>query len=1021
MVSTELMIAAIGAGLAAGVAGVGSGIGQGIAAAAGAGAVAEDEATFGKAIVFSVLPETQAIYGLLTAILIMVGVGLLGAVKAVTVGAALAALGAGLAVGLAGISGIGQGIAAASGIGAVLKDESLFGRAIVYAVLPETQAIYGLLVSIIIMVGSGLLGGAGGKVSLGAGLSAIGAGLAVGLAGTSGIGQGIAAASGIAGVLRKEELFGRLIVFSVLPETQAIYGLLTAILIVNFVGLLGGSASVSVGAGLAAIGAGLAVGLAGTSGIGQGIAAASGIKSLIEEEGVFGRAIVFSVLPETQAIYGLLVAILTLFSLLKPDLSLAAGLAALGMGLAVGIAGTSGIGQGIAAASGIAGVLRKEELFGRLIVFSVLPETQAIYGLLTAILAMFFLGSGKPTLAAGLAAVGAGLAVGFGGTSGIGQGIAAASGIRAMIERAELFVRGMVLSVLPETRAIYGLLVAILALFMMKSGSVGAGLALIGAGMAVGLVGVSGIGQGFTAATGASTLVKNEGFFGRAIIFSVLPETQAIYGLLTAILIMMFAGILGGSGANIGLGAGLAAVGAGLAVGLAGSSAIGQGISAAGGIGTSAEMEELFGRSVVFSILPETQSIYGLLIGILLAVFAMKAGSPVGAGLAALGAGLAVGIAGFSGIGQGIAAAAGIGALKQDPGSFGRSLIFSILPETRSIYGLLVAILVMVGLGLMGGAFSGNEAVGLAALGAGLAIGLAGLSGVGQGVTAATGISSVVKDPGMFGRSLLFSVFPETQAIYGLLIAILIMMFAGILGGPKNPALGVGLATLGAGLAVGMAGSSGIGQGISAAAGARATAEDPGNFGRSIVFSILPETQSIYGLLAGILALTPVLTGAGAHLAAAAGLIGIGAGLAVGIAGTSGIGQGIAAAGGTGALAERTEMFARSLILSILPETRSIYGLLIAILSMSLAGVLGGAGKVSIAVGFAAVAAGIAVGFSGLSGVGQGITAARGSASMVRREQVFGKSLVFSVLPETQAIYGLLTAILIVFAALAAS
>ena len=71
MVSTELAIAAIGAGIAAGVAGVGSGIGQGIAAAAGAGAVAEDERAFGKAIVFSVLPETQAIYGLLVAILIV--------------------------------------------------------------------------------------------------------------------------------------------------------------------------------------------------------------------------------------------------------------------------------------------------------------------------------------------------------------------------------------------------------------------------------------------------------------------------------------------------------------------------------------------------------------------------------------------------------------------------------------------------------------------------------------------------------------------------------------------------------------------------------------------------------------------------------------------------------------------------------------------------------------------------------------------------------------------------------------
>ncbi|WP_456466806.1 hypothetical protein [Methanopyrus sp.] len=1018
MVSTELAIAAIGAGIAAGVAGVGSGIGQGIAAAAGAGAVAEDERAFGKAIVFSVLPETQAIYGLLIAILILVGIGFLGAAKTITMGAALAALGAGLAVGLAGISGIGQGIAAASGIGAMLKDEALFGRAIVYSVLPETQAIYGLLVGIIILVGAGMLGGGSVKVSLGTGLAAVGAGLAVGLAGTSGIGQGIAAASGISAIMRKEELFGRLLVFSVLPETQAIYGLLVAVLIAQILGILGGGPA-SLGAGLAALGAGLAVGLAGTSGIGQGIAAASGIKAMAEDEGIFGRALVFSVLPETQAIYGLLVAILVMFSLMSPSMSLAAGILALGAGLAVGIAGTSGIGQGIAAASGISGILRREELFGRALVLSVLPETQAIYGLLTAIIAAFLVGT-KANLATALAVLGAGLAVGFAGTSGIGQGIAAAGGVKATVERNELFARSLVLSILPETRAIYGLLVAILAISAFKSGAFGAGLAMVGAGLAVGLVGVSGIGQGFAAASGSATLVKDEGFFSRAIIFSALPETQAIYGLLTAILVMMTCGVLGGGAGGVSAGAGLIALGAGLAVGLAGSSAIGQGIAAAGGASASSERPELFGRSIVFSILPETQSIYGLLIAILLTTFALKASAPVAAGLAALGAGLAVGIAGFSGIGQGIAAASGIGALERDPGSFGRSLIFSILPETRSIYGLLVAILVMVGLGVMSGSFSGNAAVGLAALGAGVGIGMAGLSGVGQGVTAAAGIGNVVRDPGLFGRSLIFSVLPETQAIYGLLIAILVMMFLGILGGTKSPSLGAGLAALGAGLAVGIAGSSGIGQGLSAAAGATAVRERSELFGRSIVFSILPETQSIYGLLIGILALLPVMTSA-SGVSVGAGLVALGAGLAVGVAGTSGIGQGIAAAGGTGALSERAELFARSLILSILPETRSIYGMLIAIISMSTAGLLSSSPKANLAAGLAALGAGVSVGFAGLSGVGQGVTSARGSASMTKREEAFGRSLIFSVLPETQAIYGLLIAILIVFAALAAT
>lgn len=73
----EAAVAAIGAGLAVGIAGLGSAIGQGIAAAASAGATAEKPEFFGKGLVYTVLPETQAIYGLLVAILILVGAGLI--------------------------------------------------------------------------------------------------------------------------------------------------------------------------------------------------------------------------------------------------------------------------------------------------------------------------------------------------------------------------------------------------------------------------------------------------------------------------------------------------------------------------------------------------------------------------------------------------------------------------------------------------------------------------------------------------------------------------------------------------------------------------------------------------------------------------------------------------------------------------------------------------------------------------------------------------------------------------------
>jgi V/A-type H+-transporting ATPase subunit K len=65
--------------------------------------------------------------------------------------AGLLAIGAGLAVGLAGIgTGLGQKDAAAAAIGAITEDRSVFGRAIVFVVLPETIVIFGLVIAFMV-------------------------------------------------------------------------------------------------------------------------------------------------------------------------------------------------------------------------------------------------------------------------------------------------------------------------------------------------------------------------------------------------------------------------------------------------------------------------------------------------------------------------------------------------------------------------------------------------------------------------------------------------------------------------------------------------------------------------------------------------------------------------------------------------------------------------------------------------------------------------------------------------------
>ncbi|MFO7872231.1 MAG: hypothetical protein R6U26_01150 [Candidatus Undinarchaeales archaeon] len=402
MVSIEIALVAIGAGIAVGAAGLSSGIGAGIAGAAGAGAISEDPKKFSTALIFQALPQTQGIYGFLIAILILMGTGLLGGGELINLGMgnALMCVGAGIAVGVAGLSAVGQGIASGSAIGAAAEKEEMFGKGMVFSVLPETQAIYGMLIAILILLGAGILGGGAiAEISPMYGLIGVGAGLAVGVAGLSAIGQGIAAGSSVGVVAEKEEMFGKGMVFSVLPETQAIYGMLIAILILLGAGILGGGAmELTTVAGMIAIGAGVSIGVAGLSGIGQGIASGASINAVSEKPEVFGRGMVFSVLPETQALYGFIIAILLLATTgliggaVTGEMELGVGLAAIGAGASVGLAGLSAIGQGIVSGGAVGAAAKNPETTGRGLVLSVIPETYAIFGLLIAILIMLAVG-----------------------------------------------------------------------------------------------------------------------------------------------------------------------------------------------------------------------------------------------------------------------------------------------------------------------------------------------------------------------------------------------------------------------------------------------------------------------------------------------------------------------------------------------------------------------------------------------------------------------------------------------------
>ncbi len=149
---------------------------------------------------------------------------------------------------------------------------------------------------------------------------------------------------------------------------------------------------------------------------------------------------------------------------------------------------------------------------------------------------------------------------------------------------------------------------------------------------------------------------------------------------------------------------------------------------------------------------------------------------------ALLGAAVAA-LAGIgSAIGVGIAGQAAAGVLAEDPKKFGKTLILQALPGTQGIYGLLMAFLIFIRIGLLGGGMMDLDvAQGLYIFASGIPIGLVGIwSGIAQGKTAAAGIMLLGKRSDQMAKGIIYAAMVETYAIFALLISILMLFNLGI-------------------------------------------------------------------------------------------------------------------------------------------------------------------------------------------------------------------------------------------------
>lgn len=147
----------LGAALAVGFAGYGSARGIGIANEAAAGILTEDPNKFGYALVLLALPGTQGIYGLLVAVLAMQKVGLLGGagiMAGLTIWKGLGIAFACLPITITGLySAIWQGRSSAACILMISKRPEQIGKAVILPAMCETYAVFGLLMSILMLNG----------------------------------------------------------------------------------------------------------------------------------------------------------------------------------------------------------------------------------------------------------------------------------------------------------------------------------------------------------------------------------------------------------------------------------------------------------------------------------------------------------------------------------------------------------------------------------------------------------------------------------------------------------------------------------------------------------------------------------------------------------------------------------------------------------------------------------------------------------------------------------------------------
>jgi F0F1-type ATP synthase membrane subunit c/vacuolar-type H+-ATPase subunit K len=269
---------------------------------------------------------------------------------------------------------------------------------------------------------------------------------------------------------------------------------------------------------------------------------------------IMKNMLVGQAVAESAAIFALVIAILLIF-IGTPTTNLLSAAALLGAGLCMGLGAIgSGFGSGYPGGEACLGIARQpvvaHKLTTNMLIGAAVCQTPAIFSMVVSLMLIFMDFGNAPVSPTWAALLGAGISTGLAAIgSGLGGGLTAGASCESIARNPNTFVQVtttmLVGQAVSQTPSIFGLLVSFILMFKTfpESASIGAAMALLGAGLSMGFGGLGpGIGNGLTAQGAVKWVSRNIDAAGELmrtmLVGQAVSQSTAIYAMVVSLVLV---------------------------------------------------------------------------------------------------------------------------------------------------------------------------------------------------------------------------------------------------------------------------------------------------------------------------------------------------------------------------------------------------------------------------------------------------------------------------------------------------